>query len=191
MIISTATADGPGYFSGDSFIVVPTPEVAPLTSMLTATQSGALCASPSVHINNPLQNRGQGDSLINWGGAVDDSVKVWENIALGGELQLLRTAQDLQLGPLAPALVQAAQQVLTLGQRVTQLFLPAAGLIAVASVLIIITAVTLNCLVADGNSFLIPREAFADASTPTNTITPSSTSSASCAPTEYQPFCIK
>ena len=190
MYLSTATADGPGYFSGDSFIIIPTVDVAPLQSVLAATQSGALCASPSVHVRSPLRNRGSGDSL-NWEGAVGDSVKIWEDVALGGELQLLRTAQDLQLGALAPALVQAAQQVVTLGQQVTQLFLSSTGLIAVATVLVIITAVTLNCLVAYGNSFLIPPEAFADRSTPSNISTPSSTSAASCAPTEYQPFCIK
>ncbi|KAM0805177.1 hypothetical protein BDR22DRAFT_969387 [Usnea florida] len=141
--LSTATADGPGYFSGDSFINIPTVDVAPLQSVLAATQSGTLCASPSVHIRNPLRNRGSGDSLINWGGA-----------------------------------------------QVTQLFLSSTGLIAVATVLVIITAVTQNCLVAYGNSFLIPREAFASRSTPSNISIPSSTSAASCAPTEYQPFCI-
>ena len=194
MYISTATADGLGYFSGDSVINVPTVDVAPLQSILAATQSGALCASPSVHIINPLQNR---DSYINWGAAVGPSVEIWKDVALGGDLQLLRTAQDLHFAPLVPALVQAAQQVVNLGQQVTQLFIPSTGLITVATVLLIITAVTQNCLVAWGNSFLIPKEAFADKAPPANTFsaantsTPSPTSAANCAPTEYQPFCIK
>lgn len=187
MAISTATTDGPGYFSGDLFIVVPTVEVAPIETILTATQSGAACLSPSVYINKPLEDRGSVDSLIDWGSSVGDAVKMWPELAPGGELQLLRTAQDLQLGPFVPALVQAAQNVVAAGQLITNLLLSSTGLIAVATVVLIIAAVVRNCLVADGNAFLIPQEAFSD----TETSTQSFTSGASCPPQTLQPDCIK
>ena len=115
-----------------------------------------------------------------------DAVKIWPEVAPGAELQLLGTAQNLQLGPLAPALLQAAQKVVTLGQQITQLLLSNAGLIAVAAVLVIIATVAQNCLVADGNAFSIPQEAFLKTSNQS-----SSTSAASCAPKSLQPFCLK
>ena len=186
MAISTAMTDGPGYFSGDVFIVVPTVEVAPIETILTATQNGAACLSPSAHIK-PLEDRASVDSLIDWGSSVGDAVKMWPEVAPGGELQLLRTAQNLQLGPFVPALVQAAQNVVTAGQLITNLLLSSTGLIAVTTVVLIIAAVVQNCLVADGNAFLIPQEAFSD----TATSTQSFTSGASCPPQSLQPDCIK
>ena len=181
MVISTATTDGPGYFSGDSFVRVPTADVAPLQPIVTATQSGIACASPSVKINNPLQNRG--GSLIDWGSSVPDVVKLWPGVVAGRELQLLRTAQNLQLRPLAPALLQAAQSVVTLGEQIVHLVLDSAGLIAVATIPLIIATVIQNCLVANGNAFLIPREAFSD--------TQSSMSGSSCPLKTLQPHCMK
>lgn len=116
-----------------------------------------------------------------------DAVKMWPEVAPGGELQLLRTAQNLQLRPFVPALVQAAQNVVATGQQITQLLLSSTGLFAVAAVLVIIAVGVQNCLVADGNAFLIPQEAFSD----TETSTKSFTSGASCPPQSLQPDCIK
>ena len=186
MAISTVTTDGPGYSSGDLFIVVPTVEVAPIETILTATQTDTTCLSTSQTMKR-LEDRGSVDSLIDWGSSVGDAVKMWPEVASGGELQLLRTAQNLQLGPFVPALVQSAQNVVAAGQLITNLLLSSTGLTAVATVLLIIAVVVQNCLVADGNAFLIPREAFSD----TETSTQSSTSGASCPPQTLQPDCIK
>lgn len=182
VVISTATTDGPGYFSGDSFIVVPTVDVAPMKAILTATQSGATCLA----VHKTVEHRRSVDSLISWDSAVGDAVKMLPEVAPGGELQLLRTAQSLQLGPFVPALLQAAQQVVAAGRLITSLLLSGTGLIAVATIVLIIAAVVQNCLVADGNAFLIPQEAFST----TQTSSQLASSGASCPPATLQPDCV-
>lgn len=116
-----------------------------------------------------------------------DAVKMLPEVAPGGELQLLRTAQNIQLGPFVPALLQALQSIVAAGRLMTGLLLSSTGLTAVATVVLIIVTVIHNCLVADGNAFLIPREAFSD----TETSPQSSTTGASCPPETLQPVCMK
>lgn len=155
-----------------------------MKAILTATQSGAAC----LDVHKPVEHRRSVDSLISWDSAVGDALKMLPEVAPGGELQLLRTAQSLQLGPFVPALLQAAQQVVAAGRPITSLLLlSGTGLIAVVTIVLIIAAVVQNCLVADGNAFLIPQEAFST----TQTSSQLASSGASCPPATLQPHCVK
>ena len=109
-------------------------------------------------------------------------------LVVGGELELLRTAQNIELPPFIATVQQAIQSIVHAGEQITNLLLSGTGLAAVAAVLLFIAIGHQYCLIEDTHTFLIPPEAIAN---PKSSGLQSSKTTASCPPVTAEPDCMK